>query len=62
MALVIKNLPAMQGLQEMWVRSLGQEDPLEEGMVTHSSILVLENPKDRRAWQAIVHGVSKSRT
>ena len=33
---VIKNPPAMQ---EMWVPSLGQEDPLEEGMTTHSSIL-----------------------
>ena len=32
----VKNLPAMQ---ETWVRSLGQEDPLEEGMATHSSIL-----------------------
>ena len=32
---MVKNLPAKQG---MWVRSLGQEDPLEEGMATHSSI------------------------
>ena len=31
----VKNLPAMQ---ETWVQSLGQEDPLEEGMATHSSI------------------------
>ena len=35
----IKNLPAMQETQEMWVRSLGREDPLEEEMATHSSIL-----------------------
>ena len=35
-AQMVKNLPAMQ---EMWVQSLGQEDPLEEGMRTHSSIL-----------------------
>ena len=35
----INNLPAMQELQEMQVRSLGLEDPLEEGMATHSSIL-----------------------
>jgi len=35
-ALVVKNLPAMQ---ETWVRSLGREDPLEKGMTTHSSIL-----------------------
>ena len=32
---MVKNLPAMQ---EMWVRSLGWEDPLEKGMATHSSI------------------------
>ena len=32
---VVKNLPAMQ---ETWVRSLGQEDPLEKGMATHFSI------------------------
>ena len=35
-AKAVKNLPAMQ---ETWVRSLGWEDPLEEGMATHSSIL-----------------------
>ena len=35
----VKNLPAMQETQEMWVRSLGREDPLEEGMATHSSLL-----------------------
>ena len=36
MAQMVKNLPAMQ---ETWVRSLGQEDPLKEGMATHSSTL-----------------------
>ena len=35
----VKNLPAMQEKQEMWVQSLGQEDPLEEEMATHSSII-----------------------
>ena len=39
MALVVKNLPALQEPQESWVGSLGGEDPLEEGMATHSSIL-----------------------
>ena len=38
-ALVVKNQPAMQEQQETWVQSLGQEDPLEEGLATHSSIL-----------------------
>ena len=41
---VVKNLPAMQETQEMWVWSLGQEDPLEEGMATHSSILAWRIP------------------
>ena len=35
----VKNPPAMQEMQEMWVQSLGQKDPLEEEMVTYSSIL-----------------------
>ena len=39
MALVVKNLPALQETQEMWVQSLDWEDPLEEGMATFSSIL-----------------------
>ena len=37
----LKNLPAMR---ETWVQSLGQEDPLEKGMATHSSILAWRNP------------------
>ena len=41
MAQMVKNLPA---LQETWVRSLGWEDPLEEGMATHSSILAWRIP------------------
>ena len=41
---VVKNLPAMQETQETWVESLGQEDPLEEEMATHSSILAWEIP------------------
>ena len=36
--------------QEMRVQSLGQEDPLEKEMATHSSIFSLENTMDRRAW------------
>ena len=37
----VKNLPAMQ---ETWVQSLGREEPLEKGMVTHSSILAWRIP------------------
>ena len=36
---MVKNRPVMQGIQETQVQSLGQEDPLEEGVATHSSIL-----------------------
>ena len=41
---VVKNLLAMQEPQETWVQSLGQEDPLEEGMATHSSTLAWKTP------------------
>ena len=44
MAQWVKNLPAMQETQKMRVQSLGQEDPLEEGMASHSSILVWRFP------------------
>ena len=54
-----KNLPAMW---ETWVRPLGLEDPLEEGMATHSSILVWRIPMNRGPWRVTVHGVSKSWT
>ena len=40
----VKNLPAMQETQEIWVRSLCREDPLEKEMTTHSSILVWKIP------------------
>ena len=41
---MVKNFSAMQELQETWVRSLGWEDSLEEGMATHSSILAWRIP------------------
>ena len=44
--LMVKNLPVML---ETWVPSLGQEDPLEKGMATHSSILAWRI-QDRGAW------------
>ena len=58
-AQLVKNPSAMW---ETWVRSLGWEDPLEEGMATHSSILAWRIPMDRGAWRATVHGVTKSQT
>ena len=59
MVQMVKNPPAVW---ETWIRSLGGEEPLEEGMVTHSSILAWGIPMDRGAWWATVHGVSKSWT
>ena len=40
----VKNLPAMQETQDMWIQSLGWEDPLEKKMATHSSILAWRIP------------------
>ena len=56
---LVTNPPAVR---EAWVPSLGWEDPLEEGMATHSSILAWRIPMDRRAWQDAVHGVAKNQT
>ena len=54
---MIKNLPSMW---EIWVRSLGWEDSLAEGMAIQSSIFAWRIPMDRGAWWAKVHGVAKS--
>ena len=54
---MVKNPPAMQ---EAWVQSLGWEDPLEEGMAIHSSILAWRIPMNRGAWKTTDHGVAKS--
>ena len=42
---MVKNLSSVQELQETWGRSLGQEDPLEEEMATHSTILAWRIPR-----------------
>ena len=55
----VKNLPAMQ---ESRVWSLCWEDPLEEGMATHSSILALRIPWTEEPGRLIVHRISKSWT
>ena len=54
---MVKNPPATW---ETWVRSLGWEDPLEEGMITHSGILAWKIFMDRGAWRATDHRVTES--
>ena len=56
---MVKNLPAMQ---EAWVQSLGQEDPLEEEMVTHSSIFAWEIPWTEEPGGLQFVGLQKSDT
>ena len=56
-AQLVRNLPTMR---ETWIQSLGWEDPLEESMATQSSSLAWRMPMNRGAWQATVHGVTKS--
>ena len=54
-AQMVKNPSAMQGTS---IQSVGWEDPLEEGMETHSSILAWRIPMDRGAWLDAVHGIA----
>ena len=54
---MVKNPPAMW---ETWLRSLGWEDDLEEGMGTHCNILAWRIPMDRGAHCSTVHGVTNS--
>ena len=56
LAQLVKNPP---GMWETWVRSLGEEDPLEKGMVIHSSILAWRILWTQGAWSATVHRVTK---
>ena len=63
----LKNLPAMQEVQETWVQFLGPEDPLKEGMATHSSIIAWRvlwteepacSPRDLKELDATMHAQS----
>ena len=58
-AQTVKNLSAMW---ETWVRPRGWEDPLEEGMAAHSSVLAWRISTDRGAWRVTVRGVTKGQT
>ena len=61
LAQTVKNLPLMQETQETWVQSLGWEDLLGEENGYPLQYSCLGNPMDRGAWEATVHGVTKSR-
>ena len=58
----VENLPAMQETQEAWVQSLGWEDPLEEEMETHSSILTWEIPRTEKPGGLQSRGLLKIQT
>ena len=56
-SLVAQLVKKLLAVQETRVQSLGQKDPLEKGMATHSNILAYRIP-----WTAAVHGVTKGQT
>ena len=60
--LVVKNPSANAGDVETWAGSLGQEDPLEEGTATHSSILAWRTPWTEEPGGLQSRGVTKSLT
>ena len=53
---MVKNPPAVQ---KTWIRSLGWEDPLAEGMTTHSSTFAWRIPMDRGIWCATFMGLQR---
>ena len=59
---VVRNLPAVQETQEMWVQSLGQEDPLEEAMATLSSTLAGKISRTEEPGRLQSTGLQKSDT
>ena len=60
--LVVNNPPINAGYVRDMGWTLGWEDPLEEGMATHSSIFAWRIPMERGAWRATVHRVTESQT
>ena len=56
---MVKNPPSTA---EMWVRSLGQENPMQMANGNPLQYYCLKNPMDRGAWTDIVHAVTKSQT
>ena len=66
MAQWVNDLPVVQETLEIWVRFLGQQDPLEEGMATHSNILARRIPWSEEPGglqsMGLLFGVTKSQT
>ena len=62
MAQQVKNSPAMQETQEVWVQSLGREDSLEEEDGNPLQDSCLKNPMDRGVWWVTIQRVAKSQT
>ena len=56
---IVKNPPANAEMQEAWVQSLGQEDPVEEDRQP-PPVSCLKNPMDRVAWKTAIHKVATS--
>ena len=56
---VARGVKNPSAVWDTWVQSLGQENPLEEGMATHSSILDWKIPMDKGAWKATVHRITE---
>ena len=61
-SLVAQSVTSLPAMQETWVQSLGLEDSPGEGNDNPPQYSCLENPMDRGAWWATVHGVAKSQT
>ena len=62
-SLVVQRVKRLPTVWETRIRSLGQDDPLEKEMATHSSTLAWKIPwTEERSWLHTVHGVAKSRT
>ena len=60
--LVAQTVRNLHAILETWVLPLGQEDPLEKGMTTHSSIPAWKIPEEEEGWRPTVHEVKKSWT
>ena len=56
----ILGFPGGSDTKSTWVQFLAQENPLEEGVATHSNILAWRIPMDREAWWVTIHSAAKS--